>query len=361
MDSRIYIYLLFLFAYFILSHNGESKRNVNKFAKFCCFLLFLEAGLRHANVGPDTPTYYMSFLELKTESLSNLLNRYYETYVLGVARDPSYSLIVKLFTTITDSWQMFLLFAAGVYFCALYKFLTRYVETLQGMLLAFTFCISLFHIIPLSGMRQQFTMAIAMLLPPLIEGKRMLPFLAVVLVGTTIHSSLSFVLPLYFLYHYLIGNSKKVIVLAFLCIPIIAYGAKSILGVLVSFIKNDYYAGYLTDEKSGAFLYIVFFSLIVFIAIYYYDKVALKTPKIFCSALIMISLTVPLIVVDGAMIRIGQYFTIYSMLFLPYIIHHTNNKVLYYGLLVVLLFLAFKESFEYHFFWENLDLNFQYK
>lgn len=361
MDSRIYIYLLFLFAYFILSHNGNSKRNANKFAKFCCFLLFLESGLRHANVGPDTPTYYMSFLGLKTESFLNLLNRYYDAYVLGVARDPSYSLIVKLFTTMTDSWQLFLLFAAGVYFGALYKFLTRYVETLQGMLLAFTFCISLFHIIPLSGMRQQFTMAIAMLLPSLIEGKRMLPFLAVVLMGSTIHVSLSFVLPLYFLYHYFLGNSKKLIVLAFLCVPVIALGAKSILEVLVSFVNNNYYAGYLTDEKSGAFLYIVFFSFVVFTAIYYYDKVGLKNQKLFCSTLIMISLTVPLIVVDGAMIRIGQYFTIYSMLFLPYIVHQAKNKVLYYGLLIALLFLAFKGNFEYYFFWENLELNFQYK
>ena len=359
MDIRIYIYTLFLIAYFFLSHSGDRKRNVYYFAKFCCFILFLESGLRHANVGPDTSTYYLSFLELKTESWTNLLNRFYETYVLGEARDPSYALVVKLFSIVSGNWQLFVIFGAGVYFYALYMFIARYVNTFPGMLLAFTFCISLFHIIPLSGMRQQLTMSIAMLLPPLIEGKKMVRFLAVVLIGSTIHLSLIFVLPLYFLYHYFTGNSKLFIILSFLCMPIIASSAKSILTTIVSLLANDYYAEYLNNERSGAFLYIIFFALIILVTIIYYDKVNFKSQKLFCSALMMISLTVPLIVVDGAMIRIGQYFTIYSMLFLPYIIQHSKNKMLLYGIIGALLYLSFSNSFEYHFFWEDIPIVFR--
>ena len=359
MDIRIYIYILFLIAYFVLSHNGNSKRNVNNFAKFCCFILFLESGLRHANVGPDTSTYYLFFMELKAESWENLFNKFYETYALGEARDPGYALIAKLFTYISDSWQLFVIFGSGVYFVALYKFLTRYVDTLQGMLLAFTFCISLFHIIPLSGMRQQFTMAIAMLLPPLIEEKKLVKFLVVVLIGSTIHLSLIFVLPLYFLYHYFTGNSKLFIILSFLCMPIIAISAKSILATFVNFLANDYYMTYLNNEQSGAVLYIIFFALIILVTIIYYDKVNFKSQKLFCSALMMISLTVPLIVVDGAMIRIGQYFTIYSMLFLPYVIQHSKNEMLLYSILGALLYLAVSNRFEYHFFWENIPIIFR--
>ena len=361
MDSRIYIYILLLISYFVLSHHGNVKQYVNKFARFCCFLLFLESGLRHANVGPDTPTYYMSFLDIKVESLSDLLGRYYDAYVLGIAKDPSYPIIVKLFSSVIDSWQLFLCFTAGIYFYALYKFLTRYIVDMKGMLLAFTFCISLFHIIPLSGIRQQFTMAIAMLLPPLIEDKKIIKFLTIVLAGSTIHISLLFVIPLYFLYHYFTGGSKIFVVLSFLCMPIISLLAKNILEVLTSFMTNDYYAGYVTDETSGAFMYILFFALIVFLSIYYYDKVDFNDQRLYSSALIMISFTVPLIVVNGAMIRISQYFTIYTMVFLPYIIKQTNNKCIYYGTLGALLFLAFKESFDYHFFWENIALNFEYK
>lgn len=361
MDSRVYIYILFLIAYFILSGNGDNRQNAQRFAKFCCFLLFLESGLRHANVGPDTPTYYMTFLFQRDQSWSSLLDNFYAAYFLGEARDPAYSLLVKTFTLISKDWQAFLLFASGVYFYALYKFLTRYVDDLKGMLLAFTFCISLFHIIPLSGMRQQFTMAISMFLPQLIEEKKMLPFVIVVLAGATIHVSLLFVLPLYFIYHYFTGNFKLFLQAAFVCIPVIAVGAKSILSILVSFMANDYYAGYIDEKESGAFMYIVFFAFIVFIALLYYDKVNLEDKKMFGSSLIMISLTVPLIVVDGAMIRIGQYFTIYSMLFLPHIIKETNSHLLFCGLLGMLLFLAFKGDFEYHFFWENLILNFEYK
>lgn len=356
MDIRIYIYILFLIAYFFLSHNGDRKRNVNYFAQFCCFILFLESGLRHANVGPDTSTYYLSFMELKTESWTNLFNRFYEAYVLGEARDPSYALIVKLFTLISGNWQLFLILGSGIYFGALYKFITRYVDTFKGMLLAFTFCISLFHIIPLSGMRQQFTMAISMLLPPLIEDKKMVKFLIVVLIGSTIHTSLICVLPLYFLYHYFTGNAKLFIIISFLCIPIIASSAKNILAVIVSLLANDYYTEYLNEGQSGAFLYIIFFALIVLVTIIYYDKINFKSQKLFCSALMMISLTVPLIVVDGAMIRIGQYFTIYSMLFLPYIIQHSKNTILFYSAIGALLYLTLTTNYEYHFFWEDIAI-----
>lgn len=359
MDSRFCIYMLFLVAYFILSRHGD--KNANNFAKFCCFILFLESGLRHANVGPDTPTYFMNFKILETKSWSDLFSNYYNAYVLGIARDPSYPIIAKPFTYFAGGWQLFLLFAAGVYFYALYKFLTRYIESFPGMLLAFTFCISLFHIIPLSGMRQQFTMAISMFLPSLIERKKVIKYVIVVLVGSTIHTSLLFVLPLYFLYHYLPVNPKKFLILSFLCIPIVAITAKSILRYIVSFSYNEYYAGYITEDTSGAFRYIIFFTLIVFIAIYYFDKIRLKSKRLFCCALIMISLTIPLIVVNGAMIRISQYFTIYAMLFIPYIIQHSNDKLLYYMIITTLLYLVFSSNFEYHFFWENLVLNFRYK
>lgn len=364
MDSRLYIYILFLMFYFVFLQGGDRKININNYAKICCFILFLESGLRHANVGPDTPTYYMFFENLKTESWKNLFSNYYNAYVLGVNRDPSFPLLVKPFTYLTNGWQFFLLFASGIYFYALYRFLTRYIVSFSGLLLAFTFCISLFHIIPLSGIRQQFTMAIAMLLPPLIEENKRIKYFVIVLVGSTIHTSLLFALPLYFLYHYLcktVKNAKKFVILSFLCMPVVTFGAKGILKYLVSFSYNGYYAGYIMDNSSGAFLYIIFFALIVFISIYYFDKVSLGRQRLFCSALMMISLTVPFIVVDGAMIRISQYFTIYAMLILPYIILRSNNQLIYYGIIGALLYLAFRSNFEYHFFWEDLVLNFEYK
>lgn len=360
MDSRLYICILFLLLYLILSQQ-KSERKVKNLAKCCCFILFLEAGLRHANVGPDTPTYFMLFENIKEQSWTYLFSKYYSCYVLRIARDPSYSIIVKPFTYITNGWQIFLLFASGVYFYALYKFLTRYVKSLSGMLLAFTFCISLFHIIPLSGMRQLFTMAIAMLLPPLVEKKKLITYIIVILVGSTIHTSLLFVLPLYFIYHFFQAYSKKLIILSFLCMPIVAFGSNVIIKYLADFSGNEYYSGYVSEESSGALNYIIFFTLIIMISIYYFDKVNMKEQKLFCSALIMIPLTVPLIVSNGAMIRIGQYYTIYAALFLPYVIQHSRNKLLYCAVIAALLYLTFKNEFYYHFFWEDIALNFIYK
>ena len=57
---------------------------------------------------------------------------------------------------------------------------------------------------------------------------------------------------------------------------------------------------------------------------------------------------------DGSMIRIGQYFTIYIMLSLPYVIEHVHIRSLYVLFIVVLSALTFSQSSTYFFFWENV-------
>lgn len=69
-----------------------------------------------------------------------------------------------------------------------------------------------------------------------------------------------------------------------------------------------------------------------------------------------LTIFVPLITVDGAMIRISQYFTLYLLVLLPISITSlksfaTASFRMRFAMLILVI-LMFMHSYEYHFFWE---------
>ena len=67
------------------------------------------------------------------------------------------------------------------------------------------------------------------------------------------------------------------------------------------------------------------------------------------------TLAVPLISLDGTMIRIGQYFTLYLMVSLPLVFERVSyRKVGYFGCIAFLALKVFTSDSVYYFFWENV-------
>ena len=72
----------------------------------------------------------------------------------------------------------------------------------------------------------------------------------------------------------------------------------------------------------------------------------------------MLTLTSPLITLNGAMIRIGQYFTLYMMLLVPMAIDYISKgeirRIIYWGMIAALVVLTLRSGdFEYFFFWQH--------
>lgn len=353
MDIRIPIYCLILIYYFIQRNNYNIVNAKNSLATFACILLCMQSGLRHIVIGPDTAGYYGSFCLTYTKTWDEVLSPLNNS--IDEFRDPGYDIIVKAFTSIFPSWQLFLLALAILYFYGLRKILTKYVEDLEGVLFAITLYMSLFSIIALSGMRQQITMALSMILIPLVEDKNWKIVIPIVLIGSLIHISFLFYLAFIPLQMIKRNNMKSIILLSIILIPFVLTSAKSIVGFMASQIENEYYMSYAQKNISEVkpYTYVILCSCIsIFLFIgYKYLKTA---PQFFTSALILMTVTVPLIVLDGTMIRIGQYFTIYMMLSVPYVIRRKYNKRLFFFLILILCLMTFSRYDEYHFCWESI-------
>lgn len=365
MNISLIIWLLLFFYYLQLRNKEYEKESVRKLIRLGCILLIIESGFRHVDVGPDTWNYYSMFYQDAKSSWSEILSQLFinaEDF-----RDPGYSILTKAFSTIIPSWQLFLLAGATFYYFAMGKLFTRYINSCTGVLLAFTLVLSLFEIIALSGMRQMITMAVSMLIVPLIFERKWKIVIPAVAAAAFIHISALFVLAFVPLSYFEEKTNHKLQLVSICLFPVVAMSAKGIVAYMAGFLANEYYMGYATKTTQESVGTYVIVALIVSLFIYFtYKSTIQKTqfPDPSIPAAVMMTLAVPLIVLDGSMIRIGQYFTIYMMITLPTILDvNPNRKQFYWGMMAFLIYFIVLKDSDYYFFWQDVpgsDFNYSH-
>ncbi len=358
MNITIVIFCIVLAYYLMLGRTRNATTSKNKLARLSCLLLAFQSGLRHVIVGPDTYGYYCSFIRTARGSWVDALSGFYLS--ADEFRDPAYNLVEKVFSTFIPSWQLYLVALGFLYYMAMFKLWKRYIHSAEGVVLATLLVLSLFNVIALSGMRQQITMALSMLLIPYLEDRRWKVVVPVVLLGSLIHISILFYLAFIPFMLSSRHNGKSLLGLAIIMIPIIAILSQALIGFLAGTLENDYYMGYATSASNEKpYVYVALCTLIsIFIFMNY--NLLKGAPSFLISSVLLMTITFPLIIQNGSLIRLGQYFTIYMMISLPYILDQISGKQSYYlGMGAVLTFFILKSSSEYHFYWENIsELNF---
>jgi hypothetical protein len=159
--------------------------------------------------------------------------------------------------------------------------------------------------------------------------------------------------------HYFVNKKfyKSIHLFSILSIPLVLGGARLIVGFMASLMTSDYYMGYSKAEGSGGGItYIILMellSLFCFIAI---KKDYILKNDILSYLYInlpLLTIFVPLVMIDGTMIRIGQYFTFYMMLLFPYAIDLTLGKKsripMYLTMIILLIFYMTQNPIKYEF------------
>ncbi|MDL2224163.1 EpsG family protein, partial [Bacteroidales bacterium OttesenSCG-928-M06] len=202
----------------------------------------------------------------------------------------------------------------------------------------------------------------------LMKGKKV-KYLMCIFIGSMIHVSVVIFLLLPFIKHFSFGKIKLVHLITFFFIPIIILNSSRIALFMASFIKNEYYQIYGMQELSGgASTYVILIELLSLLCLFFIKKSFIEKNDInytLYSTLPLATLLAPLTLLDGSLIRIGQYFTIYLLLIVPFMIDNTfkrdKEKNLIYCIAIVLLIcLSLNSSFEYYFFWEETPFNLNY-
>ena len=219
---------------------------------------------------------------------------------------------------------------------------------------------ALFHVIALCCIRQQIATGLGFIVFLSIINRKYFLAILTFLIGFTIHKSLVLIVLPLLLVVFFKERLKQIHAISLSLVPLVIL-ANQIVGFMGGLTGNDYYLGYADKEGSG-YTFLALAELCSFFSLIAISKVDFNSfsfrQKYLYSMLPMLSIFVPLIVVDGTMIRVSQYFTLYLVVVIPMAIAYSKRFFYGFNLLkianMVLIVLMFMQKFEYHFFWESI-------
>lgn len=337
---------------------NELVYNYSRRKKYCILagaIWILISGLRSLSVGADTYGYYQSFESVKFESFESLLAKFLLNRPwLEVVRDPGYYLLVKIFQFFSGDNRVFLLFIATVFMIPFAFYVLRDSENpMLSFLLYSTLFYSFFSI---TGQRQTIATALAVLIgDKFIKERKLIPFLLLVLIASTIHRSSLIFLPFYFMAEFPITKKAPLI-----WTPLF----------ILSFIFRAQIKDFLIDE-SGSYASFagtyngagtpVFTVLLVIILILAFLTIQIdrdiERHKRLYNGLFAAMLFTPLTWLNPSAMRIVQYFSLYLVLLLPVIVNRLFKKETrtqaVAAIILILFILLIRTNPSYSFFWSE--------
>jgi len=327
-------------------------------------VLILQSGLRNVAVGADTYAYYRSFEQVKQMDWSSVLNTVSNYYSNGVGKDPGYVVLQKIVQSVIGDYQIFLFLIAILFFAALANFISKNTKGLWEAMFAFILYSSLFYaFFSITGHRQTIATAATLLSFELIKKRKLLPFLVLVLIASTIHRSCLIFLPFYFLFGLRRSNILyPIAMIGFFVFMFYREPVSEILRNIGGYTQSQY--GY--SSGAGTLTFTAMLLLVAFIA-WWRMKYVLhenENARPFYNAFILAIVFTPLTWVNPNAMRVVQYFSIFLLVLIPTILESFSNtgynlrKFAYAVAIIGLIVLAAKSEWgmEYKFFWQPMEL-----
>ena len=319
-------------------------------------------------VGEDTYGYSFTFIETSKSSWKSVFQSFFDYYQTGEGKDPGYNIFQKVVQLLSNDYQVFLFIVALIFFFALGNFIYKNTTRLNDAILAFVIYSVLFYsFYSITGIRQTIATAFTLYSYEFIKKKKIIPFLILVLLASTIHKSALIFIPLYFIAQ--INKTKYFYNIILVLFPLFMVYKEDLAGLLKVIGGYEEYTSY---EGAGTFTFTAIFLLMSIVALIR-SKIILKNnynAQHFYNAFALALLFLPLSWINPSALRVVMYFSIFMLLFIPEIIHSflTISKKIKTDLTIVtvilLIALFFKSNMSnekrYGFFWEEMELSKNY-
>lgn len=346
----------------------NQARQHKRYIIFMMVLLILQSGLRHVAVGPDTYQYYVGyFLDVEKSSWQSLWSDCLEFLNYGTGKDPGYRLLLKAIQYILPTYQLYLLGLATFVFYGLGKLFMRYTNSNYEVLVAMALYQCLYYsFFSITGIRQTMATGFLFIAVPYAVKQKPWQFALLVLMAATQHKSALLFMPFYFLP--LFKHSRMMLTASFVMfVPMWMFGPQIASWLMMGNTFEqylDYLQGY---EGAGAYGFAAYIILLGILLIYYHKVVVaslLNTNLVLNSVAVAICLT-PLTMIDPSNMRVVQYYSIFGLFALPWVISKVNfssvkNRYIIVTILLTIYTLTRGRS-EYAFFWQDMALGANYQ
>lgn len=368
----MYVQLLIVFFGFLalkwypqVGHEQNRVRQHRRYIIFMMVLLILQSGLRHVAVGADTFAYYRMFLDVQDTSWNILWQYCLDFFYYGEGKDPGYYLALKAIQLVLPTYQLYLLGLATFVFYGLGKLFVRYTSSNYEVLVAIALYQCLYYsFFSITGLRQTMATGFLFLAIPFAVKRKPWKFALLVLIAATQHKSALLFIPFYFLSF--IKQSRMMLIASIIMfIPMCVYGSQ-IGEWLIMGNTFEQYTSYLQGyEGAGAYGFVTFIILLGILLIVYHKAIVssiINTNLVLNSVAIAICLT-PLTMIDPSNMRIVQYYSIFGLIALPWVVRKINftsvNERYIMVTIILTIYTLFRGS-EYAFFWQEMALSENY-
>lgn len=334
-------------------------------------ILILQSALRNVAVGSDTFAYSLQFRKLVGRSWDELFAAFPQTYLEGRGKDPGYGIVGKLVQLISTEYQIFLFAVAIFFFIGLSKMLKRMNLNLGSACIAIlVYEVLYYDFFSITGIRQTIATGFFFYAYPFIQKRKIIPYILIIAIGATIHKSSLILVPFYFLAVF--NQPRKFLICSLIALPFLFGIARSFTSYITSFQLFESYSYYAksTYETSGAINFLAFLiitAVITLMATSNSEKEISPQIKTSINALSLAILFVPLTWVDPSLMRVCQYFSVFSIFLLGPVLQKVcfkyNLKFQNILLIVLIIFAAviIKRNQDYAFFWQQMALPENYR
>lgn len=217
----------------------------------------------------------------------------------------------------------------------------------------------------INGIRQFIAVAVAFWAVRFIVEKKPVKYIIVILILTTIHASAIILFPIYFIVQGRAWNKKTILVL--LSGVIVIFFASRFTSILDWALEGTSYAGateqFASDDGANPIRTVI--SAVPVIMAFLYrkdiDQVSEPALNIFINMSILALATSCVAMVTSGILmgRLISYFTIYSLVLLPWLVHQApsaNRKLYSFGMWVCYIFYYFYQCFYVNYYYYFSDV-----
>jgi len=361
-----FLFLIVIGIPFFRQYTTDSHRGLHGYIIYSCIILILQSGLRNIAIGADTFAYYNYFEDTIKWDWHRVWFNFYSVYIDGVGKDAGYKLFMKLFGLISSDYQIYLLFIATIFFTSLGRLLLKYVNSYLNVFIAILIYQAFFYgFFSITGLRQTIATSIVFFAIPLIQSRRLLSFTTMIILAAFIHKSALLFYPFYFVA--LSPKPRIILIYVLILFPVFFFLRTQIVLLMTSFSITESYQGYATfrDDTKGAIGFIAYLIVTAILVIIVYKKRKLDFEStMMTNALSLAIIFSPATFIDGALMRIVQYFSVFTMFQLPNIIslvsEYRLRQYLRIALILTLFVKVISRNDVYGFFWESMPLGGNY-
>lgn len=338
----VYVWLLVLTLYY--GQKTQNEKTKKRFLFFLFIVLAFLAGLRAINVGKDTISYVSIFRQVSAGIPLSVMHKSDTTIELG------YLFFVKMVSFFTNSEQVFLLIQSIFICIGISKFLY---DNSKNIYLSTALFYALLFTSTMNITRQYLALVLAIQCINLVDKKKYLTCIIVMIVAITIHKSS--VVFLFILFAYVMKSKQYFLPTFGVMGLIVCYLlTTSYLNKILSFLGYGRYIGshYMKAATTGgmmAYVYTIIsiFGIIVYLLIKNKDNIDNSLYRFYLLISIIGTVIVWLTQINSMFSRFGIYFIIFMLLLLPemleaikYVFINSKNirilsfYIIYIGLLI---------------------------